>query len=144
MNISDNIGTLLQHLAFSLTRQNDQILQERLGLGFSQFKILMVLERNPFIQQKDIAESLGQTEASISRQIKLMVERGMLQTSISPQNRRRHITTLTIKGIRLYEESVKVLNAHSERTLGRLSEREQQQLLATLNIMHDSACAHTS
>lgn len=144
MNISDNIGTLLQHLAFSLTRQNDQILQERLGLGFSQFKILMVLERNPYIQQKDIAETLGQTEASISRQIKLMVERGMLQTSVSPQNRRRHITTLTIKGMRLYEESVKVLNAHSEQTLGRLSEREQQQLLATLNIMHDSACTHIS
>lgn len=144
MNISDNIGTLLQHLAFSLTRQNDQILQERLGLGYSQFKILMVLERNPYIQQKDIAETLGQTEASISRQIKLMVERGMLQTSVSPHNRRRHITTLTIKGMRLYEESVKVLNAHSEQILGRLSEREQQQLLATLNIMHDSACAHTA
>ena len=29
------IGFLIQHLAFSLGRTNDQVLQEQLGIGFS-------------------------------------------------------------------------------------------------------------
>ena len=98
MKPTNNIGYLLQHTASTLARQSDQVLQERLGVGFSQFKILMTLQWNPGVQQKHIAESLGQTEASISRQIKLMHEAGLLQSKVSERNKREHITTLTRKG----------------------------------------------
>lgn len=137
---TNNIGYLLQHLAAALARQNDQLLQERLGLGFSQFKILMVLQHEPYIQQKDIAESLGQTEASISRQIKLMHERGLLRTTVSPENRRRHLTTPTSKGLRLVEESMSLLNSYHEPMFERLSGKQRQGLLDTLAAMHECAC----
>jgi DNA-binding MarR family transcriptional regulator len=140
MQPTHNIGYLLQHLAFTMARQNDQILQERLGIGFSQFKILMVLDRNPHIQQKDIAESLGQTEASISRQIKLMHERGLLQTTVSPENRRRHITTPTQKGLRLNDEALKVLNSYHGPMFERLSDKHKQQMLEILSQMHSVVC----
>lgn len=100
MKPTNNIGFLLQHIAFSLARQNDAILQDELGIGFSQFKILMVLQWRPNVQQKQIAEQLGQTEASISRQIKLMYDDGLLQSTPRPENRREHVTTLTPRGDR--------------------------------------------
>lgn len=140
MQPSNNIGYLLQHLAFTMSRQNDQILQERLGIGFSQFKILMVLERNPHIQQRQIAERLGQTEASISRQIKLMIDKGLLQSTISPRNRREHITTPTSKGIRLAEEAVVALNSYHSPMFERFSEKQRDQLLEVLKSMHESVC----
>jgi DNA-binding MarR family transcriptional regulator len=140
MHPSHTVGYLLQHLAASLARQSDQVLQERLGIGFSQFKLLMVLERNPHIQQKQIAEALGQTEASISRQIRLMHDKGLLQTTISPQNRREHITTLTAKGLRLNEEALRVLNAYHAPIFEDLSEKQLLQLVETLSMMHDKAC----
>ncbi len=140
MQPSKNTGYLLQHLAFTMSRQNDQILQERLGLGFSQFKILMVLHRNPHIQQRDIADALGQTEASISRQIKLMIDKGLLRSTANSENRRQHITTPTSKGNRLADEAMVVLNNYHSPMFSRLSEKDQEQLIKILESMHECIC----
>lgn len=138
---TNNIGYLLNHLAFVLGRQSDQVLQERLGIGFSQFKIMMVLNWDPAIQQKQIAERLGQTEASVSRQIKLLHKQGMLATKISPKNRREHITTLTAKGERLTEEALRTLNDYHQPVFAQLSEKDQQKLTELLSRMHQEACS---
>jgi DNA-binding MarR family transcriptional regulator len=137
---TDNIGYLLQHLAFTIARQNDQELQDRLGIGFSQFKILIVLHQNPNTQQRDIADALGQTEASVSRQIKLMHDQGLLQTQIDNQNRRKHLTTLTAKGQKLTEEALRILNSYHAPMFERLPEHQQQQLLEAMTSMHEYAC----
>lgn len=141
MSITNNTGYLLQHVASSMARQSDQVLQERLGVGFSQFKILMVLENNPSAQQRHIAASLGQTEASISRQIKLMHEQGLLQTATNPRNRREHITTLTGKGTRLADEAMNVLNSYHAPMFAELSDKQQRQLVELLTIMHREICS---
>ena len=140
MRPTNNIGYLLNHLAFILSRQSDQVLQEQLGLGFSQFKIMMVLRWNPSLQQKQIADRLGQTEASISRQIKLLHDKALLTTRISPENKRQHITTLTTKGEKLTEQAMLILNNYHAPTFQALSEKQQQQLQEILTIMHDRVC----
>ena len=137
---TNNVGYLLQHLSSVLAKQSDQVLLERLGIGFSQFKILMVLQVNPRTRQRHIAERLGQTEASISRQIALMHDKGLLQTTVNPKNRREHLTTPTSKGLRLLEESLNVLNIFHGPMFGALTEKQREQLLATLINMHEHAC----
>src|SRR5688572_31693887 len=92
------IPYLLQHTAAMLLRQSDQILQERLGIGMSQVRILTMLEHEPNVQQRKLADRLGQTEASISRQIKLMREKGFLTVAVNPKSKREHITVPTQKG----------------------------------------------
>jgi DNA-binding MarR family transcriptional regulator len=136
----DNIGFLLQRLAFCLARQSDQVLQEQLGIGLSQFKILMVLQWKPNVQQKKIADGLGQTEAAISRQIKLLQKSGLLNITISPENRREHIARLTPKGVRMTDKALEVLNNYHAPMFERLSEKQKTQLLESLNIMYDHAC----
>ncbi len=140
MSFNDNIGYLLQHTATSLARQSDQMLQERLGIGFSQFKIMMVLQWNPSVQQRHIAERLGQTEASISRQIKLMHEDGLLQSTVRPENRREHVTTLTRKGERLADEASSLLNQYHAPIFATLSEKQQRQFAEVLERMHQEIC----
>jgi DNA-binding MarR family transcriptional regulator len=140
MEPTNNIGYLLQHLSGVLAKQSDQALQERLGIGFSQFKILRVLEHKPHIQQREIADWLGQTEASISRQIRVMHGKGLLQTTISPGNRREHITTPTAKGLRMAGEAMNVLNATHAGMFEALGEKQQEQLLQALVKMHQYAC----
>lgn len=143
MRPSNKIGFLIQHLAFSLGRTNDQVLQEQLGIGFSQFKLMMVLQKMPHIQQKQIARALNQTEASISRQIKLLHEKNLLQTTVSPKNRREHITTLTAKGVRFTEEARRILNEYYQPMFAELSEKEQEQLLQHLSSLHNFICTDT-
>jgi MarR family transcriptional regulator for hemolysin len=141
MQLTNNLGYLLQHLAFTLGRQSDQVLQERLGIGFSQFKILMVLKWNPKVQQKHIADSLGQTEASISRQIKLLYDQGLLSSRKNPDNKREHIADLTTRGLRVIDEALQVLNDYHAPVFGKLSAREQEALKVLLQKMHEEACA---
>lgn len=131
---------MLEHAAVSLAKQADQVLQERLGIGISQFKIMRVLHQSPNIQQRHIAERLGQTEASISRQTKLMHEQSLLQTTISPHNRREHITTLTLKGQRLADEAAAILDQYNAPMFNALSDKQQKQLLAMLAAMHEEIC----
>jgi DNA-binding MarR family transcriptional regulator len=140
MNIDNNAGYMLHHLAFVLGRQSDQVLQERLGIGMSQLKIMMVLQWNASIQQKHIADKLGQTEASISRQIKLLLDQGLLGTTVNPQNRREHITTLTAKGLRFTEEALQVLNSYHAPTYEALDAKESQKLIELLQKLHIRAC----
>ena len=139
-NPTNNIGYLLQHLASVLAKQSDQLLSERLGIGFSQYKILMVLQVNPRTRQRHIAERLGQTEASISRQIGIMLDRGLLQTTVNPSNRREHLTTPTTKGLRILDEASNILNRHHGPMFGEMTERQREQLLDSLSIMHRHAC----
>jgi len=140
MRPTNNIGYLLQRLAFLLARQSDQVLQEQLGIGFSQFKILMVLGWDPSFQQRHIADKLGQTEAGVSRQIKLLKQRGLLVTEINPNNRREHITTPTAKGQRLTEKALEILNNYHSPMFELLSEKQRERLLESLNIMHEYVC----
>ena len=135
-----NIGYLLQHLASVLAKQSDQLLSERLGIGFSQFKILMVLQTNPRTRQRQIAEKLGQTEASISRQIALMHDKHLLQTTINPNNRREHLTTPTTKGLRLLEEALALLNSYHGPMFDAVPEKQREQLVEALRVMHSRAC----
>lgn len=141
MNPKNNLGYLLNHLAFVLARQSDQVLQERLGIGYSQFKIMMVLRKNPHIQQKVIADRLGQTEASISRQIKLLNEQGLLQTVRPPDNKREHITTLTSKGERFCDEAMEILGAYHAPVYDSLNDKQKLALIESLQSMHQQACS---
>ena len=140
MEIKGNLGYLLHHISFVLARQSDQVLQEQLGIGFSQFKILLILEQANGLPQKQIAVKLGQTEASISRQIKLLQDNGMLSSQVSPVNRREHITTLTPKGVKVTEKAMEILNNYHHPIFNKLSERQQAQLRELLTTMHEAIC----
>ena len=137
---TNTIGYLLQHLSATLAKQSDQILMERLGIGFSQFKIMRIVQSEPQATQRQIADKLGQTEASISRQVKLLDERGLIVTAISPENKREHHTSLTAKGVRLVDEVFRVLRETYDPMFDDLGPKRQKQLLETLSLMHGHLC----
>lgn len=141
MQVTNNLGYLINHVAFVMGRQSDIVLQDKLGIGFSQFKIMMVLMNNPHVQQKEIAERLGQTEASISRQIKLLINKGLLQSLKRPENKREHITTLTFSGESMTEEALTILNNYHAPVFEHLTDQQKQILMSGVSSMHDIVCS---
>lgn len=137
----DDVGYLFQHVAGVLYRQSDQTLQERLGIGLSQFRILGMLGWRPNIKQRQLASYLGQTEASISRQIKLLQEKGMVITEIDPSERRQHLATPTPKGLKITQAAREILAEHQAPLFSRFSEKQQQQFREMLTQMHEYCCA---
>jgi len=133
MDSSHAILYYIQHLAVLTHRQSDQVLQDQLGIGMSQYRILKVLQTNPSVQQKQIALLLGQTEASISRQVKLMQERSLLSAQVNPANKREHVTMLQPKGQQVLESGAQILSQYHRPSLGVLSPDEQTVLLKMLS-----------
>jgi DNA-binding MarR family transcriptional regulator len=140
METTDTLRYLLQHTSTIMQRQADQVLQERLGIGMSQFKILSTLQDRPNVQQRFLAGSLGQTEASISRQIKLLIEKAMVAVQINPKNRREHVTILTPKGVKVTQAARDTLEEYHEPAFGLLTDKEKQQLADILSTMHLHYC----
>ena len=136
----NDLGNLLHHLVSLLSRNSDQTLQEQLGIGLSQYKILTTLHDHPHVQQRLIASTLGQTEASISRQIKLLTEKGMLIAERNPQNQREHLTDLTPRGLRMIEAAERVLAAYYKSFFAGLSGKQQKNLYKELASLHRNVC----
>jgi DNA-binding MarR family transcriptional regulator len=137
---SNFTGYLMQHVSDVLGKQSDQILLERLGIGISQVKILMVLQANPDARQKQIARRLGQTEASISRQLKVMTSKFLLRSVTNQDNRREHITSLTLKGERLVQEAMSIISYYHQPVFDKLNPKQQEQFLESLKLMHQATC----
>lgn len=135
-----SIGYSLHHLSFVLDRQSDQVLLSKFGIGFSQFKILMVLNGQADIQQKEIAACLGQTEASVSRQIKLLLEMGLVASRYDASNRRQRITSLTTKGASCISSALEALEMHFRPVFTSLTDKQIYDLDITLQKMHETAC----
>jgi DNA-binding MarR family transcriptional regulator len=132
---------LLSHVANVLQRQSDQVLQERLGIGLSQYRILMMLEETASLSQRQIADSLGQTEASISRQVKLLHEKGMLVTAVDPGERRKHVTRPTAKGLKITQAAQETLDRFYMPVMDTFSPKERELFQKLLVRMHEYCCA---
>lgn len=140
MGPTNNLSYIVHHLAAVMGKQSDQVLQEQLGIGLSQFKILMVLEWNPRVQQKAIADSLGQTEASISRQIKLLKGKGLLVSRVDPNNKRKHITAPTPLGMQVTEAATNIMRRSFGPEFSSLGDDQIMQLVAGLQKLHSIVC----
>jgi MarR family transcriptional regulator for hemolysin len=133
MEYPEAIAQTLYNLAALWSRESDQILQERLSIGLSQYKILAAVQQNARVQQRQIAVELGQTEASVSRQVKLLQDRGMITSRKNPRNKREHLTELTPKGSRVAEAAYQSLATYHSSLVSHISRRQQEVLLSMLS-----------
>lgn len=130
----------MNHVASVIGKQSDQVLREQLGIGLSQYRILIVLEWNPRVQQRAIADNLGQTEASISRQIKLLKAKGLLQSKIDPNNRRKHLSVPTPLGMQITEAATNILRRNFGPDFAAMGEDQRLQLIVGLQNLHRIVC----
>ncbi|HET8991573.1 MAG TPA: MarR family winged helix-turn-helix transcriptional regulator, partial [Candidatus Saccharimonadales bacterium] len=105
-----------------------------------QYRILMVLDWNPRVQQNVIANHLGQTEASISRQIKLLKDKGLLSSKVDPQNKRKHISVPTPKGMQITEAATDILRRGLSADFVSLGDDQIMKLTRSLQNLHKLVC----
>ena len=135
MTPSNDIGTLLHEVSSSLDKRSDHVLHERLGIGLSQFRILLSLLQKDGQNQSSIAQDLTQTEASISRQIILLKDKKLIVVRRSSSNRRDSLIFLTGKGMMIGQSALSILNNYHSPLFEDLSEHEQKQLSYMLTII---------
>ncbi len=135
--MQSDIGSLLHKVSKDLDKISDQVLLERLGIGLSQFRVLLYLLNSDGVRQKLIAENLAQTEPSVSRQVKVLQQKGLAIVRRSVSSRRDRLIFLTQKGAKTAEKAVNILNEYHAPMFASLSPKEQQQLIKTLQAMRE-------
>jgi MarR family transcriptional regulator, transcriptional regulator for hemolysin len=130
--MQDDVGPLLHQVASEIDQASNRILEEKVGIGLSQFRILLVLQAKDGVRQNQISLELGQTEASISRQIKMLDKRGLVRVLRSSTNRREKRVFITDKGNSISDKSREILNKYHAPLFAGLSEKDQWQLVNSL------------
>ena len=128
----------MEHVSSLLVKQLDQVLLEQLGIGYAQFKVLRVLADLGSSGQKQIAEELDQTEASISRQIRLLKEDGLVSLRIDPVNHRQHLARLTRRGLRFTVAADSMVSRYQYQLFSLLKPKDQSILKQALERVQDS------
>jgi DNA-binding MarR family transcriptional regulator len=143
-DVSETAGStmyLLQHIGTILERQFDQALLEQLGIGTSQYRILLVLETHADSSQRHLAANLGQTEASISRQIKILQSKSLITTQIHPRSRRERVTNLSPRGVTVILAAKELYTQIAANLLGSLTDKQQKVVRETLGTIHSKSCS---
>jgi DNA-binding MarR family transcriptional regulator len=103
--LPDELATLwsLIHRAASvMDRQSEILLQRELGISQAQFLVLSVVDAHPGpLSQQAIADRVGLTKGSVSRQIDHAVAAGLINVRVAPHTRRENAVTLTAAGTAL-------------------------------------------
>jgi DNA-binding MarR family transcriptional regulator len=76
----------------------EQVLQEKMGISYSHFLILLILKNYGPSSQKEVANMLAVTPAAISRQIDALIEANLLRRQSRNGSRREYELSLTAKG----------------------------------------------
>ena len=135
----------LLHLTYVLQQLSDDQLLSKAGVGLSQTRIMSVLNTSVPRSQRAVAHLLQQTEANVSRQLKVMHGHGLVSVVKSKKDARQRDVKLTAKGLHKYQTAIKVLAKQQDELLKLLDQKELKafehaayNLLMVLNVKTDS------
>jgi DNA-binding MarR family transcriptional regulator len=100
--LPDELATLwylIRRTAALMDHQGEALLRSELGVSLAQFLVLSVVDAHPGpLSQQAIADRVGLTKGSVSRQIDHAVAAGLMTVRVAPHTRRENAVTLTEAG----------------------------------------------
>lgn len=127
----------MHKLAFLLEKRADEALKEQLDIGFAQYKVIEAINQKTLAKQNEVARMLDQTEASISRQIRILQAKGMIKVTDVMGNRRARELSLTHVGEENVSQAQDIIELTHADIFGTLSQQEQQMLEPMFDKMID-------
>jgi DNA-binding MarR family transcriptional regulator len=137
MKTSLDISRMLHRIPCTMEKFENKILQERLNISFSQFRILTAIGQES-VSQCSIARYWDITEAAVSRQITNLVDIGLLTRIENPENRREKMLSLSEKGKEVLKKCFHILDEEYEHVFEKFTDEEKQSLKLNLQNIHDS------
>ncbi len=137
-----SIAYLLGKFMFEIDRAADQLLQEHVGISYRRFLFLTVLQHCGTVTQHELAVALGYSDPAVSTMLVELGKEGYIQTTPSPEHRRKRLVTITPKGTEVVAQGRHVLDSHFDQLMiiadvdaqhyRELTERLHQALIAKL------------
>ncbi|RLP74979.1 winged helix-turn-helix transcriptional regulator [Mycetocola tolaasinivorans] len=74
-------------------------------LTYTQIRIIGTLEEAPGMTQRELADSVGLSEAAMSRALRALRDEGLVDIVVDPTHARRRLATATAEGLRHFHDS---------------------------------------
>ncbi len=121
-------NNLAERISFSLSR----IYSRRFDITIPQWRILATLAEEPHLLARDIGQRTHMDKVRVSRAVKALEERAMLQREQSPSDSRASTLALTEQGRTTYAQIAPLATAWESKLLQNLTEQERDQLFSIL------------
>ena len=106
--LPDELATLwylIRRAAGLMDHQGEVLLRRELGISLAQFLVLSVVDAHPGpLSQQAIADRVGLTKGSVSRQIDHAAAAGLMTVRVAAHTRRENAVTLTQAGTALVRQ----------------------------------------
>lgn len=102
-------------------------------LTTTQFSVMYRLAEDGPMSQNLLGRSVAMDGATTKGVVDRLIKRGLLTTSPDPDDRRRHLVSLTADGVALIDDAIAAAIKVSAETLAPLREKEKETLLRLLN-----------
>ncbi len=143
-SINRELFFMLQKSLFFFDKMADQALRKEMDLTLAQFHVLMMVYLHGTASQQRVAEMLQNTQASISRQVALLLQKKYLTRTQNPENKREYHLVNTSLGTSLVKKGVKVLDVLLRETFSSISEKDKEKVVHHLNtVIHSVGVKHT-
>ena len=130
--LQESVTFKISRLSQRHAAQASRVLRELSGPPLSEWRILMLLATYGPGTAAEIARYLRSDDSLISRTVKTMLSRGLLQSTPDPKDRRASKLSLSQKGSALYERMRPSMHRRRVAVHDALSEEERNTLSALL------------
>ena len=140
--VDNSLAYLLGKLIFEIDRAADQLLQTHVGISYKRILFLIVLQHCGTVTQHELAVALGYSDPAVSTMLVELAKDGYIQTTPSPEHRRKRLVTITPQGSEVLAKGRQLLDSHFDQLMviadidaqhyRELTERLHQALLAKM------------
>jgi len=117
------IVQLLLRCGLFLQREMNQVCQ-RFGLKQQQFSVLNEIVWHGPISQKELGETLLFEKSNVSKIVRILSEKKLIDLEVAPGDRRMTLLFETLEGAAVWKDCMKAFHESSTETMSLLSEDE--------------------
>lgn len=128
------VAQTLRKAARLITRRYEDVLRP-FNLTASQFSILQAVTLQKFARFKMLASLLGIEQTTLTRLLKILEKRGLIEVGIDPEDARSRVISATIDGQDLFQNARLAWQSVNNESLSRLKEEDWDNAQAVLTIL---------
>jgi DNA-binding MarR family transcriptional regulator len=131
------IVQLLLKCGLFLQREMNQVCQ-RFGLKQQQFSVLNEIVWHGPISQKELGETLLFEKSNVSKIVRILLEKNLIDSAVAPGDRRMTLLFETPEGIAVWKDCMQAFHESSTEIMSLLSEDEAAEAIRFLKKLQKS------
>ena len=126
---------------FAIASQTSALLTDQVGITTRQWWILAEMVATSPRTATDLADRASADKGLVSRNLKGLIDMGLIETQVDPDDRRARVLSLTEAGRRVHDEALVIMAARNDYLVGELAAEDVDLAIRVLRHIEHRAAA---